>query len=142
MKINEHKWTQVKISETQIKINELLMNLYQHIAKYIWVFDDFTRKNDQNQGKWRKSQEKTQENGKTYIRNEKLRPGQPGTGGRAGPVDFGPRKKIRLFHLVTQGRNPMSEFRRASYRPVYILLRIPAWRPGAVLMGPGWKLAW
>ena len=42
------------------------------------------------------------------INKLKLRLGQPGTGGRAGPVDFWPWKKIRFFDPVTPGRNPMS----------------------------------
>ena len=44
------------------------------------------------------------------MKKLKLRPGRPSTSGRAGPVDFGHRKKIRFFDPVTPGRsgNPMA----------------------------------
>ena len=36
----------------------------------------------------------------------KLRPGRPGTGGRAGPVDFGPlKKKLLAGATYPQARN-------------------------------------
>ena len=59
---------------------------------FFMIFGDLLTKNDENQGNRRKSQE-MKETGKKSKRSLKLRQDRPGTGGRAGPVDFGPRKK-------------------------------------------------
>ena len=88
------------------------------------IFDDFSGKNDGNQRKRRKTQE-NQGNERKYTETKKLRPGQPGTGGRAGPVEFGPRKKMRFFHPVTQGPEPDVGIPKASYRLRGFFKRIP-----------------
>ena len=44
-----------------------------------------------------------EENGRKYIKNKKLRPGRPGTSGRASPVKFWVLEKKTIFtrkHII------------------------------------------